>query len=127
MVEQSSLEDAYKELIHFVEKYPTVFPIMHSTLFMQILRSLTTAKDLIRLKAIFPFVEAEDLEQILVLLINVGLVAKFKASNKEFYHASDLGRRFLELYDKAKLALLRGGLEEIKLKPKTEKKNPDAL
>ena len=120
MVERESLDDAYKELMHFVEKYPMVFPIMHSTLFMQILNSLTPAKDIIKLKAVFPFIDAEDLEQILALLVKVGLVAKFRASNKEFYYATDLGKKFLELYNKAKFALFRGGLQEIDLKPKTE-------
>jgi len=119
MVEQNNLDDAYKELMHFVEKYPMVFPIMHSTLFMQILHSLTPAKDVLKLKSSFPFIDTEDLEQILALLTKVGLVAKFRASNKEFYYATDLGKKFLELYNKAKFALFRGGLQELDLNPKS--------
>jgi|GEM_PF-2781521 len=113
--EQDKLEDAYKELMHYVEKYPVLFPILHSTLFVQILRSLKNTKDLIMLQTVFPFIETHDLEEILTMLINTGLVAKFKATNKDFYYLTDVGKKFIELYDNARMALLRGGLKEMKV------------
>lgn len=113
--EQMNLEDAYKALMHYVEKYPVLFPIMHSTLFVQILRSLKNTKDIIMLQSVFPFIETHDLEEILAMLVGIGLVEKFKATNKDFYCLTDVGKKFLELYDNARMALLRGGLKEMKV------------
>ncbi|MEM4662770.1 MAG: hypothetical protein QXM75_01985 [Candidatus Diapherotrites archaeon] len=109
------LEDAYKELMHFIEKYPVLFPILHSTLFIQIIRSLKNAKDLTMLSSAFPYIEREDMEEILNLLIKINVVGTFKATTKDFYYLTEMGKTFLELYDKARLAVLRGGLKEIKV------------
>lgn len=114
-IQSDSLENSYRELMHFIEKYPVLFPILHSTLFIQVLRYLKNAKDLIMLGSVFPYIEKEDLLEILTLLEKIGLVGRFKATNKEFYYLTDLGKRFIELYDKARLAVLRGGLKELKV------------
>ncbi|MCX8189659.1 MAG: hypothetical protein N3F05_00295 [Candidatus Diapherotrites archaeon] len=114
-VQSDSVENSYRELMHFIEKYPVLFPILHSTLFIQILRYLKNAKDLIMLGSVFPYIEREDLLEILALLEKIGLVSRFKATNKDFYYLTDLGKRFIELYDKTRLAILRGGLKELKV------------
>ena len=113
-------DEEAKKLMHFIERYPVVFPIMHSTLFIRVLKALRTAKDIVKLRTIFPYIEEQDIKEMLDVLISAKLAVSFKASNKEFYYISPLGKEFLELYERAKLALLKGGLEEIRLDKRDE-------
>ncbi|RLG68753.1 MAG: hypothetical protein DRO07_03120, partial [Candidatus Iainarchaeum archaeon] len=56
--------DPYEEFMHFVEKHPICYYIIRSAIFIQVLKSLQSTKDLIRLQMAFPHVEMQDLEQI---------------------------------------------------------------
>ncbi len=97
--------DSYEELMHFVEKHPICYYIMRSAIFIQVLKSLQNTKDLIRLRMAFPHVEMQDLEQILELLLKAGVISHFRAGSKDFYYTNQVGKKFLELYEKTKTKL----------------------
>ena len=97
--------DPYEEFMHFVEKHPICYYIMRSTIFIQVLKSLQNTKDLIRLQMAFPHVEMQDIEQILELLLKAALISHFRAGSKDFYYTNQLGKKFLELYEKTKTKL----------------------
>lgn len=94
--------DSYEELMRFVEKHPICYYIMRSAVFIQVLKSLRNTKDLIRLRMAFPHIETQDLEQILELLLKAGVISHFRAASKDFYYTNQLGKKFLELYEKTK-------------------------
>ncbi len=105
-LERTSVADPYAELMRFVEKHPLCYYIMRSAIFLQVLKSLINAKSVVKLKIAFPYVEESDLEQILEVLIKANLVSRFRAGSKEFYYATQLGKKFLELYEKTKSKFL---------------------
>lgn len=113
-MEKQTLDYAYKKMKHFIEKHPKAFPVIRSDLFLQILNSLKTAKDIIRLKSEFPFIEENDLREIMDTLIKTELATKFKASNKDFYYLTNTGKEFIEIYNETKKAFLKGHEEQNK-------------
>ena len=92
-----------ENFVMFLEKYPELYSVTQSDLYMEILSLLAKeAKSSLKLGRHFPKVSAEDLEVILKSLISLNLLKKTRAGQKTIYYASERAKVLLDRYSQTK-------------------------
>jgi len=101
------------ELVRFLEQHPAYYSVMKSGLCVKILQSLARgARNIMQLKRDFPKMEAEDLEALIGMLVEVGVVSHLDVGSNRVYYTNKEGKAFLVVYSKTREKFLGKEQEE---------------
>ncbi len=91
------------EWILFLEENPEFYELSRSGFFISLLESLADrAKSIESIRSDFPFVEMNDLYQIMTTFLKLKVVEEIKIGNKSFYRTAGRGKLLLEKYRKTR-------------------------
>ena len=91
------------ELVRFLEQRPEYYSIMKSGLCIRILQSLALkAKNTMQMRSDFPKMEAEDLETLIGMLLEVGVISHLDVGSNRVYYTNKEGKAFLAVYRKTR-------------------------
>lgn len=94
---------AKDEWILFLEKNPQFHILSKSGLYISLLKFVRTeALDMDKIHSAFARVEAKDLDLIIDSLLKLKLVNRIKSGPQVFFGITALGKKFLNVYGKAR-------------------------
>ncbi|MBN2066971.1 MAG: hypothetical protein JW744_00710 [Candidatus Diapherotrites archaeon] len=94
---------AIDDWILFLEENPGFYELSRSNVLIKMLESLAlSAKSASSIHAEFPFIEWNDLGEILDSMVKLKVVEEIRPGSMVFYSVSGKGKELLEMYRKTK-------------------------